>query len=179
MIRKIFYGIAIIIFSYFAVKWITKQFNTEKKPPYEIGTQVAKITEQQIKIPYREMDGVKVIPVKLNGVSMDMIYDPGCSGISISTLELITLYKNNQIDDTDFIGFTYAQIADGSIVPNAVIQLRDIQIGEGNNAIKLHNKTASVTDNIGAPVLLGNEVFDDMKKIEIDNTSRTINFTKK
>ena len=62
-----------------------------KKPPVDLSKVKAK--KEIISIPYREINGVKTIPVKLNGVSMDMIYDTGCSGVHMSLLELQTLYK--------------------------------------------------------------------------------------
>lgn len=52
--------------------------DSSKKPPVNLSRTVAK---NEISVPYSEINGVKTIPVKLNGVSMDMIYDPGCSEI--------------------------------------------------------------------------------------------------
>lgn len=145
-----------------------------EKPPYNLdGNQTATIS-----IPYEEFGGVKVIPVKLNGITMNMIYDTGCSGIHLSLNEVQTLVKNGKLDATDDLGVSYSTIADGSIVENGSINIRRIEIG-GENGIVLENKTASVALNQIAPILLGNAVLDELASVEVDNVAKTINFNKK
>ena len=146
--------------------------NGNKKPPVDLSNIK---TESEISIPYTEVNGVKTIPVKLNGVSMDMIYDTGCSGVHLSLLELQTLHKNGKFSEDDVIGTTFSQIADGSIVQNGVIVLREIEIG-GKDGIVLSNVEASVALNQEAPILLGNGVLDKVASIEVDNVKKTINF---
>ncbi len=134
-----------------------------------------KTKKEVISIPYREINGVKTIPVKLNGVSMDMIYDTGCSGVHLSLLELQTLYKNGKFSENDVIGTSLSQIADGSVVQNGEIILREIEIG-GEDGIVLPNVDASVSLNLEAPILLGNGVLDKVAAVEVDNVKKTINF---
>jgi predicted aspartyl protease len=134
-----------------------------------------KAKKEVISIPYREINGVKTIPVKLNGVSMDMIYDTGCSGVHMSLLELQTLYKNGKFSQSDVIGTSMSQIADGSVVQNGVIILREIEIG-GEDGIVLPNVEASVSLNQEAPILLGNGALDKVAAVEVDNVKKTINF---
>jgi len=144
-----------------------------KKPPVDLSKVKAK--KEVISIPYREINGVKTIPVKLNGVSMDMIYDTGCSGVHMSLLELQTLYKNGKFSQSDVIGTSMSQIADGSVVQNGVIILREIEIG-GEDGIVLPNVEASVSLNQEAPILLGNGALDKVAAVEVDNVKKTINF---
>lgn len=129
-----------------------------------------------IRVPYTERGNVKVIPVKLNGVSMDMIFDTGCSGLHISLHELQTLCKNGQFTEADIIGSSYAQIADGSIVENGLIVLRSVAI---TDQLILTNVEATVALNQDAPLLLGNNVLDEYASVEIDNVNETINFKKR
>lgn len=63
--------------------------NRSAKPPYNLGQQ----SSTTISIPYLEVGGIKTIPVKLNGVTMSMIYDTGCSGVHLSLNELQILEK--------------------------------------------------------------------------------------
>lgn len=129
-----------------------------------------------VKVPFEERGNVKVLAVKLNGVSMDMIYDTGCSGVHLSLLELQQLAKQGQFSQSDVIGTEYARIADGSIVENGKIMLRSVEIAPN---LVLNNVEASVALNQEAPILLGNEVLNKIaRKIEVDNTAKTINFTK-
>lgn len=128
------------------------------------------------RVPYTERGKVKVIPVKLNGVTMDMIFDTGCSGLHISLHELQTLMKNGQFSEADIIGSSFSQIADGSIVENGVIVLRSVAI---TDYLVLEDVEATVALNQEAPLLLGNNVLDEYASVEIDNVNETINFKKR
>lgn len=145
------------------------------KPPYQLNIP----KKPSISISYEEMGGIKVIPVKLNGVTMNMIYDTGCSGIHLSLNELQTLYKNGKFSQEDVLGVEYSSIADGSIVENGSINIKEIKIGDGDDCIVLHDKTATVAPNQIAPILLGNEVLDELASVEVDNVNKKINFYKK
>lgn len=145
------------------------------KPPYNLEQP----TKACISIPYEEFGGVKAIPVKLNGVTMNMIYDTGCSGLHISLNELQTLAKNGKVSQDDVLGVSYSTIADGSIVQNGLINIKQIEIGSGDESLVLDNVQASVALNQDAPILLGNAVLDEMASVEVDNVKKTINFYKK
>ena len=136
----------------------------------------ARSTRSVIKVPYTEEGNVKIIPVKLNDTSMEMIFDTGASGVHISLLELQTLIKQGQITEGDFIGTTRSRIADGSVVENGLILLRKVSIAD---EITLTNVEASLARNQEAPLLLGNNVLNEFQSIEIDNVGRTINFRKR
>lgn len=162
----------------FAIVTIISLSSCEKKaskPPYNLDQQ----TKACISIPYEEFGGVKVIPVKLNGVTMNMIYDTGCSGLHISLNELQTLAKNGKVNQDDVLGVSYSTIADGSIVQSGLINIKQIEIGTGDELIVLDNVQASVALNQDAPILLGNAVLDELASVEVDNVEKTINFYKK
>ncbi len=144
------------------------------KPPYNLSQD----TRTCISIPYEEFGGVKVIPVKLNGITMNMIYDTGCSGINLSLNELQTLCKNGKLDQNDILGSSYSMIADGSIVEDGTINIKKIEIGDEDGLV-LENVQASVALNQRAPILLGNAVLDELASVEVDNVEKTINFYKK
>ena len=162
----------------FAVILMAVLFSScEKKssrPPYNLDREATAC----ISIPYEEVGGVKTIPVKLNGITMNMIYDTGCSGIHMSLNELQTLIKNGKLDESDILDATYATIADGSIVENGTINIKRIEIG-GEDGIVIENVQASVDLNQVAPILLGNAVLDELASVEVDNMAKTINFNKK
>lgn len=149
-----------------------------EKPPFDIkvnAPQAGKV----VSVPYEELGGVKTIPVKINGVSMDMIYDTGCSGIQISLHELQTLLKNGKISQDDVLGMDYAQIADGTVVENGRIRLRSVTISGEGGSVELHDLEASVALNLEAPVLLGNTVADELASVEVDNVKKAIKFHKR
>ena len=163
-----------IFTSFLTLMFVTACGKKSTSPPYELGNK----SQDKIVIPYEEMGGVKTVPVKLNGITMNMIYDTGCSGLHLSLHELQTLDKNGQLDPNDIIGTTTATIADGSIVENGLINVRRLEIG-GEDGIILENVEASVALNQVAPILLGNSVLDELASVEVDNINKTINFTKK
>lgn len=144
--------------------------NAEKKPPVDLN----KIS--QLEIPYQEVNGVKMIPVKLNGMSVDMIFDTGSSGMSISLHELQKMQQNGQFKPGDVRGVSASTIADGSVVQTAVVNLREVEIG-GSGGLLLKNVKAHVMLSNDAPLLLGNEgVLDEMATVELDNIKKTIKF---
>jgi len=146
-----------------------------EKPPYQLDNP----NTATISILYEDIGGVKTIPVKLNGIPMNMIYDTGCSGIHLSLNEVQTLYKNGKLTANDILGSDFSSIADGSIVEVGKINIKEIVIGTDDNALVLHNKEARVSLNQVAPILLGNEVLDELASVEVDNVGKTINFYKK
>ena len=147
---------------------------TPSAPPYNLGVGSSDV----IVVPYEEMGGVKLIPIKLNGITLNMIYDTGCSGLHLSQNELIYLAKNGKIDASDIEGTTLSRIADGSVVENLSVNIREIEVG-GEKGIILRDVMASVSQNLDAPVLLGNGVMDAFASVEVDNIDRTINFKRR
>jgi predicted aspartyl protease len=150
----------------------------EKKPPVNLKEKEIVEVNSDVEIPYTEMGGVKTIPVKLNGVSMDMIFDTGCSGMSISLNELLTMQKNGKFSENDVVGISASTIADGSVVQTGIINLSEVEIG-GKEGIKIHNVQASVSLNQVAPILLGNGVLDAVASVEVDNINKTIKFKRR
>lgn len=156
-----------------AVTLLSSCGNKDPKPPYNLEQR----SRDCVTVPYEEIGGVKVIPVKLNGITMSMIYDTGnSSGVLISLNELQTLYKYGKISDADFEGSSYATIADGSIIQNAIVKIKEIEIGDSDDPIRLKEVEASVVPNMDAPLLLGNVVLDELRSVEIDNDGKVIKF---
>lgn len=127
-----------------------------------------------VAIPFTINGGVKTLPVTINGIiNVDMIVDTGCSGCLISLSEARYLFEKGQLTEDDFIGVGQSIIADGSIVENMVVRLKKIEIG---GKLQASDITATVSENVTAPLLLGNEVLDRVRSISIDNESQCILF---
>ena len=129
------------------------------------------LTGDQIEIPFREESGVKYIMVNVNGVGFEMIFDTGCSGALISLAEAQYLADKGKLTQDDILGTAHSQIADGSIVENMVINLKEVIIGY---KIRYDNVVATVSSNINAPLLLGNEVLDRHATVTIDNEHQVL-----
>lgn len=130
-------------------------------------------TSDIISVPYQERGGVKYVNVKVNGMGVEMIFDTGCSGTLISIAEANYLYEKGLLADSDFLGYATSQIADGSIVEDMVVNLREIIIAD---QIVCHDVEATVSKNANAPLLLGNEVLDRAVSYTINNQNSTIDF---
>lgn len=127
----------------------------------------------EIIVPFRNENGVKYVAVKVNGVGFEMIFDTGCSGALISVAEANYLYQKGKLTQDDILGTAQSQIADGSVVENMVVNLKEVVI---NDQILCPNVKATVSANINSPLLLGNEILDRLATIKIDNENETLNF---
>lgn len=131
-------------------------------------------SDEEVAVPYVEQGGVKLIDVTVNRqLTVKMILDSGCSSTLISIAEARYLYEKGCITQDDILGTTQAQIADGSIVENMVINLRELVIGD---KIACTNVTATVSGNAQAPLLLGNEVLNRVPAYSVDNEHQVIRF---
>lgn len=130
--------------------------------------------DKTISIPYIEKNGVKYIAVKINGgPTFDMIVDTGCSGVLISIKEAQYLAQSGLLTEEDYRGNTLSSIADGSIVENMVFNIKEMIIG---GKIVCHDIDVTVSNNISAPMLLGNGIFDRISSFSIDNANKQIKF---
>lgn len=151
-------------------------------PESQIGSSSTKTTlvedyfntfGETIPVPFEEKNGVKYIAVSVNGFDFEMIFDTGCSSTLISVAEANYLYQKGYLKDSDILGSIKSQIADGSIVENMVINLKEVIIA---NRISCKDVTATVSSNSNAPLLLGNEILNRAASFIVDNENKVINF---
>ena len=105
-----------------------------------------------------------------------MVFDTGCSTTLISLAEANYLYQKGVFTEEDIIGQSQSVLADGTIVPNVVVNLREVVVGD---KIMCKDVRASVSANTQASLLLGNEVLDRVASYTIDNENQVINFNLK
>ena len=129
--------------------------------------------ESLYEVPFEKRQGVRFVKVKVNGVEMEMLFDTGASDVSISLTEAIYLFKQGKLNPEDIEGYNYSQIADGSIVEGMVINIRQLELGEGLIA---EDVKAFVVGNMEAPLLLGNSAMEDFGSFEIDDVDEVIRF---
>lgn len=154
---------------------------SKKKQASYIDLDADFVSSELTEVPYRETGGVKFVHVKVNGVGWDMIFDTGCSGTLLSLSEARYLVEKGLLVEDDILGFAHSQIADGSIVENMVVNLRKVSIiANDGETIDCYNVRATVSNNIEAPLLLGNEVLDNVAyDYTIDNARKVISFNVK
>lgn len=134
-------------------------------------------SNSEIIVPFKEKAGVKFVDVSINScLGTEMIFDTGCSSTLISVAEANYLYLKGYISENDIIGTAQSQIADGRIVENMVIKLKEVVIYGIDEQISCNDVEATVSLNCAAPLLLGNEILDRVDEYTIDNKNKTIKF---
>lgn len=130
--------------------------------------------ESSFDIPYCEEGGVKLIPVQINTLKVDMIFDTGASMTSISMAEANYLYSKGLLDKEDVLGTASSQVADGRITTGMVVNLKEVLL---DGKLPFYDVKAFVSDNMRAPLLLGNEVLNRVASYTIDNEQQVIHVT--
>lgn len=114
--------------------------------------------------------GIYKVGCKVNGAPMKMYFDTGATVVSISRATAIYLYDNDLISKEDFIGKMNTTTAEGAIVDNMLIRLKDVEIG----GLHLKDVEAVVTSSLNAPLLLGQSVISRLGKITLNGNILTI-----
>lgn len=118
---------------------------------------------ERIGLKLTKKGGVYEIPCSVNGINMKFIFDTGASDVCISLSEALFLIKNGYIKEKDIKGASYAQLADGNIVENTNIVLREINIA----GCILKNVEAKVVHSLDAPLLFGQSAIKKLGRIEL------------
>lgn len=149
--------------------------------PYKInGTEKKVDSKSFFEVSFKKTDAnLKTIHVKLNNNGYDALFDTGCSGMLISSLELMELIKTNTISKSDYVGDAISTIADGSQIKNPMYKIKKVTVVDNNG--KEHVLTdiqATVVDNIGADILVGSSVIDNLakKSYTVDLSKKVIRF---
>lgn len=130
------------------------------------------IQEETNVIKMETENGVKYVWVEINDLKLRFIFDTGASNICISPAEATVLYRQGTLSKEDILNNEYFQDATGKISEGTKINLRTVKVGN----IILENVEAIVIDNVNAPLLLGQSVFEKFGKIKIDNVNSEIVF---
>lgn len=129
-----------------------------------------------IKIPYTDMGNNLVsLPVKINGMGVEMIFDTGASSTTISLQEAQYLAKHGKLEEDDIIAVQEFGTADGKISEGLIIKLKELVIG---NKITISNTYAIVVMNQEAPLLLGGSVFTQFREVSVDREEHIVKFYK-
>ena len=135
-------------------------------------TQVEHKVGTHTKVKMRKEGGVYLVPITVNGLNLDFVFDTGASSISLSAAEATVMARQGKITEDDIVGEAQFYDANGDVSVGTIVTLRTVQIGD----ITLHNVEASVVDNIQAPLLLGQTALSKFGKVTIDYNNNTIEF---
>ena len=118
----------------------------------------------QTKIKLEKDGGIYKIQCKVNGAPMKMYFDTGATVVSISLSTAMYLLENDLVEREDFVGLTKTMTADGSVIDNMKLIIKDVEIA----GLHLKNVEAVVNSSSTAPLLLGQSAIGKLGKITLD-----------
>ena len=122
------------------------------------------------------VDGKLAQVVKIIGDEVTLQVFSGTEGIRTNA-EVVFMGKAPSLKVGDQLAGrffnAYGEPIDGGPIPEG----REVEIG-GEDGLVLHNVEATVALNQNAPILLGNDVLDELASVKVDNVNKTINFTR-
>lgn len=134
------------------------------------------LDDECVDVPYTEQFGNTItIPVNINGMSLEMIYDTGASVTLITLAEARYLFSKGLLNEEDIIDYQQYQVANGQILTGLRINLKSVSLHKNLN---LSDVEAVVVENLQAPLLLGQSVLKEFKKISIDRENGVVKFYK-
>lgn len=124
----------------------------------------------QVKIAMEKHGNVYYVAGKVNGLPMKFIFDTGASKVCLSLTEAYFMLKNGYIKETDLGEKGYSQIANGDIVENTKVILRNIEIG----GVIIKDVEAVISNSLDAPLLLGQSAIQKLEPIQLDDNMLVI-----
>jgi aspartyl protease family protein len=136
---------------------------------FKLKIKVIENNMQAIKI--KKEGNINKIPISLNDViNTDFIIDTGASNVSITPDLALLLIKSGTINSEDWLKDKYYQFADGSIAKSKTFKIKKLKIGTKY----LYNVECSISNNLQAPLLLGQNVLNRFGKVIIDNEKQML-----
>lgn len=176
MMRKIY--LFLVAFASIALMGCNSKANSgEEESPYA-GFEYDLESDEGyvVKIPYTDMgNNLVTLPVTINGMGVEMIFDTGASTTTISLQEAQYLAKHGKLEEDDILGVQHFGTADGATSKGLVIKLKELVVG---NKITIADTYATVVLNQAAPLLLGGSVFKQFREVSVDREEHIVKFYK-
>lgn len=175
--KKILYHLVVFILSFVIVGCSNNKQSQKEESPYA-GFEYDRESDEDyvIKIPYTDMGNNLVsLPVTINGMGVEMIFDTGASSTTISLQEAQYLAKHGKLEEDDILGVQKFGTADGKTSEGLIIKLKELVIG---NKITVSNTYATVVMNQEALLLLGGSVFTQFREVSVDREEHIVKFYK-
>ncbi len=121
---------------------------------------------------------MKMLHIVLNNsAGAKAIFDTGCSGVSISLAEVLSMVKQDALSDKDIAGQSVTKNANGQFNINDVVELQ-LSMTDTKGEQHTVRVSAVIQDNFEADILIGNTVIDQFAKrsYRVDLDKRIIHF---
>ncbi len=124
----------------------------------------------QTTIIMRRQGNVYILPCKVNGLLLDMLFDTGADDVSISTTEATFMFKNGYLTEKDVVGTQSYRTASGDVSEGTKVVIKSITFA----GLELKNVEATIMPNMDAPLLLGQSAIRKLGKIQLDPDNNTL-----
>lgn len=128
------------------------------------------LLHSQVRIKMKKESGIYTIPCVVNGLRLRFIFDTGASNVSLSLTEASFMLRNGYLEEADIHGSSYSQIANGDIIKNTTVTLKEINIG----GLFLYNIEAIIIHELSAPLLLGQSAIQQLGRIQLEGDELVI-----
>ncbi|MFZ4462484.1 MAG: retropepsin-like aspartic protease family protein [Bacteroidales bacterium] len=124
-----------------------------------------------IAIKMKKDGNIYKIPISLNDIILtDFIFDTGASDVSITPDLALLLINSGTISSEDWLEDKYYQFANGSVAKSKTFKIKKLKIGDKY----LFNVECSISNNLEAPLLIGQNVLNRFGKVTIDNERKML-----
>jgi len=113
-----------------------------------------------------------MVPVVVNGKTINMMIDPNDRGFIFSLPEAQKLLQNGAITKDDFVGDASVILAEGSIADRAIFRIKELRIGPRTAS----NIEASVSHKLTEGVIIGESTISTLGRFKIDQPKKQLIF---
>lgn len=130
--------------------------------------------EAQSVVQMEKSDGVYKIPCVVNGLKLKFVFDTGAYSVCLSESTALMMLENDYLSPTDIKGTSKSKVADGRIVDNTQIILKELKIGDK----VLTNVDAIVVSGQAVPLLLGQSAISRLGEYSISGDKLIVGSSK-
>ncbi len=131
------------------------------------------LTSAQSLLQMEKLNGIQVMPCKVNDLTLKFIIDTGEKEARVSVTDVMFMLKNGYITMEDIDGTEYERFAAGHIGNGTTVKFKKFVIG--HNVI--NNLVAKVDADLKTPLVIGQAVLYKIGKIEFDYGNQLVTIT--
>lgn len=124
----------------------------------------------QTRVKMDKMDGNYFVPCQINGLELNLIFDPGASHVTLSLTEAQFMLKNGLIFQSDLSGTPITPSLEKESSGNTELSIRELRIGN----ITLRDVKANVVHDMTAPLLFGQSAITKLGEYHIESDDLVI-----
>ncbi|MDQ3050210.1 MAG: retroviral-like aspartic protease family protein [Bacteroidota bacterium] len=122
-----------------------------------------------------QLNGIQVMPCKVNNLTLKFIIDTGEKDARISITDAMFMLKNGYITTSDIVGTEYERFVNGHVSNGTIVKIKQLEIGNTT----INNIVATIVTDLSSPLVLGQSVLYKIGKIEFDYSNQLVTIRNK